>query len=76
VSRLTAIHWKKLVCIFKKAGFKEERQSGDHIILVKTGVLRPIVIPKQSELGIDIIKSNMRTAGMSREDYFNYLSKC
>jgi len=40
----------------------------------KEGCLRPVVIPKYKEIGVDIIKSNMRNAKMSREDYFKYLN--
>lgn len=74
--RLTPIHWKKLKCVFEKAGFKEDRQVGDHVAFIKDGVLRPVIIPKYSNIGIEIIKRNMRTAGMSRNKYFELLSKC
>ena len=36
---------------------------------------RPIVIPKYKEVGLDIIRRNMRTAGMSRKEYLSFLSK-
>lgn len=39
---------------------------------VKDGVSRPVVIPKYPEIGINIIQSNMRTAGMTRKEYFKY----
>ena len=74
--RLTPIHWRKLTCIFEKAGFVKDREEGDHICYVKSGVARPVVIPKYHEIDLDIIKSNMRTANMTREEYFNYLRKC
>jgi hypothetical protein len=34
-----------------------------------------VVIPEYDEIDIDIIKSNMRTVGMSREEYFALLKK-
>lgn len=74
--RLTPIHWKKLKCVFEKAGFVFHREEGDHIALVKPGVSRPIIIPKYDSVGLDIIKANMRTANMSREDYFVLLAQC
>ena len=70
------MRWKILECIFKHDGFTFERQSGDHRSYVKNGVLRPIVIPNYKEIDIDIIKANMRTAGMTREQYFKLLAKC
>ncbi|OGP50726.1 MAG: hypothetical protein A2Y79_02015 [Deltaproteobacteria bacterium RBG_13_43_22] len=74
--RLTPIHWKVLECIFQRAGFVFDRQTGDHRTYVRKGSPRPIVIPTYHEIDVDIILSNLRTAGMSREDYFNYLKDC
>lgn len=74
--RITPIKWKILECIFIKDGFVFERQSGDHRSYSKEGILRPIVIPTYDEIDIDIIKSNMKTAGMSRDRYFELLNKC
>ncbi len=42
--------------------------------MVKDGVLRPVSIPKYDEVGRDIIQGNMRTASMTREQYFEYLN--
>jgi len=74
--RITPINWKKLECIFLKAGFKFARQVGDHRSYTKKGIHRPIVIPTYNTIDTHIIQSNMRTAKMSRTDYFNYLSQC
>ena len=74
--RLTPVKWKTLECIFLKDGFVFERQEGDHRAYSKKGVLRPVVIPTYKEIDLDIIQSNMRTAGMSRERYFEILAIC
>ncbi|NLD36254.1 MAG: addiction module toxin, HicA family [Desulfatiglans sp.] len=66
MSRITPVKWKTLECIFLKDGFLFERQEGDHRSYSKKNVLRPIVIPSYNEIDVDIIKSNMRTAGMTR----------
>jgi predicted RNA binding protein YcfA (HicA-like mRNA interferase family) len=65
-----------LECIFLKDGFEFVRQKGDHKSYSKKGIARPVVIPTYKEIDTDIIKSNMRTAGMSREQYFKYLNQC
>jgi predicted RNA binding protein YcfA (HicA-like mRNA interferase family) len=54
---LTALHWKKIECVFKKAGFKFSRQTDNHLVYTKDGILRPIIIPKYDEVGIGIIKN-------------------
>ncbi len=74
--RITPIHWKVLECIFQKAGFVFERHRGDHRTYSKKGVRRPIVIPTYNEIQLDIIKGNMRTAGMTNNEYFQFLKKC
>ncbi|MEA2109020.1 MAG: type II toxin-antitoxin system HicA family toxin [Pseudomonadota bacterium] len=74
--RITPVSWKVLACVFEKAGFVFDRQAGSHRTYVKSGVARPVVIPAHKEVYPEIIKSNMKTAGMSREEYFSYLEQC
>jgi predicted RNA binding protein YcfA (HicA-like mRNA interferase family) len=76
MSSLTPQRWQVLECIFQRDGFVFERETGSHRVYSKAGYDRPVIIPKYNEVGIDIIKSNMRTAKMSRERYFELLSKC
>ena len=42
----------------------------------REGTLRPVVIPKYPEIDRDIILSNLRTAGLSRKEYFQQLDEC
>ncbi|MFQ5950241.1 MAG: type II toxin-antitoxin system HicA family toxin [Nitrospiria bacterium] len=74
--RITPVHWKVLKCIFERDGFTFERSEGDHMVYVKEGVLRPVIIPTYKEIDTHIIRSNMRTAKMSRERYFKLLKEC
>lgn len=74
--RLTPVNWKLLECVFQKAGFVFERQAGSHRCYIKAGVARPIVIPTYKEVDVKIIKSNMKTAGLSREEYLKLLHEC
>lgn len=52
-----------------------DRQRGSHIVMVKDGVNRPVVIPKMNDVKVGIIRANMRTAGMTLEKYFELLEK-
>ena len=36
---------------------------------------RAVVIPEYNEVDVDIIKNNMRTVNMTREEYFDLLKK-
>ena len=71
--RITPVPWKVLECIFFKAGFEFERQEGSHRSYHKAGCLRPVIIPTYKEIDILIIRATMRSAGMTREQYFRYL---
>lgn len=73
--KLSPVSWKVLTKIFEADGFTLERQSGSHLVYSKAEIPRPIIIPKYDEIGLDIINSNLRSAGMSRERYFELLEK-
>lgn len=73
---MPAIHpvdYKALVKVFEQDGFTFDRQHGDHLIYVKHGVKRPLVIPTYKEIPVFIIKNLLRTSGMSRERYLELL---
>ena len=74
--RITPTHWRIQECIFTKDGFVFERQKGDHKVYSRKGTKRPVVIPMYNEVCLDIIQSNMRTANMTRDKYFEYLNEC
>ena len=71
--RLTPQHYRILVKLFERVGFSVSRTRGSHIIMNKAGVDRPLVIPKYERVDVDIIKANLRTAKMSRDEYFDLL---
>lgn len=65
--RFAPTDWKTKLAVFEADGYRQDRQTSSHIVMSKPGVLRPVIIPKYPAIGLDIIKRNMRTAGMSRE---------
>jgi predicted RNA binding protein YcfA (HicA-like mRNA interferase family) len=75
MSRITSISASRLRKVFEKAGFTCVRTEGDHFVYTKEGVARPVVIPDWKELPVFIIKNNLRTAGITREEYFSLLEK-
>jgi hypothetical protein len=76
MKKLSPISWKRLRRVFELEGFVFKPGKGDHWKGEKAGVARPIVIPAYDEVGLDIIRSCMRTAGMTRERYLQLLEKC
>lgn len=71
--RITPVHWRRLEQVFLATGFRFARQEGSHRSYVKPGVLRPIVIPTYDEVPVFIIRNNLRTAGLSRDEYLRLL---
>jgi predicted RNA binding protein YcfA (HicA-like mRNA interferase family) len=74
--KLTSIHYTTLVRIFERDGFQVVRQKGDHLVMTKSGVPRPVVIKTSPRLvPVTHIRTNMTTAGMTRERYFQLLDE-
>lgn len=73
--RLTPIDYKKLVKVFEKKGFVYARTKGDHLVYQKEGLLRPVIIPKYKHIPEFIILKNLKTAGISRDEYLELLQK-
>jgi predicted RNA binding protein YcfA (HicA-like mRNA interferase family) len=73
--KVNPVSYKRLVRVFEAEGFRCVREEGDHMVFTKSGVLRPVVIPKYAAVPVFIIKNNLRTAGVSRERYFKLLGE-
>jgi len=74
--RITPVPHTVLLKVFEMDGFAVVRRKGDHIIMTKPGVRRPLVIKSSSKpVPVTHIRTNMATAGMSREYYFQLLEK-
>jgi len=71
--KLIPLHWKTLERIILAAGFRFARQEGSHRSYVKQGILRPVVIPTYDEVPVAIIRNNLKTAGISREEFLRLL---
>ena len=73
--KIKPTHYEIQVKIFEMAGCIYSRTKGDHLVYRFPGAIRPVVIPKYKEVPAFVIKNNMRILGMSREKYFELLSK-
>ena len=73
--KINPTSWKTQVKVFEKFGCSFVRQKGDHLIFTHPEARRPVIIPKYNEITVTIIRTNMRTVGMSREEYFKILNE-
>ena len=67
--RLAPVHWRRLEKVFELVGFRFVRQEGSHRSYTRPGTPRPVVIPAYDEVPVAIIKNNLKTAGLSRDEY-------
>ncbi|MYB64873.1 addiction module toxin, HicA family [Candidatus Poribacteria bacterium] len=73
--RLSSTDWQTQVKIFEKFGCSFVRQKGSHLIYHHPDAIRAVVIPRYDEVPINIIRNNMRTVNLSREEYFRLLAE-
>jgi predicted RNA binding protein YcfA (HicA-like mRNA interferase family) len=73
--RITPVSWNTLVRIFELYGCEYKRKKGSHHILICPGAKRAVVIPEYNEVDVEIIRNNMKTADMTREEYFDLLQQ-
>jgi hypothetical protein len=66
---LKRITWQELRDVCRLLGCVEARAKGDHLIMTRPGLARPVVIKMDRDLGEDIIRSNMRTLGIDRIEF-------
>jgi len=73
--KLGPIDGKDLIKIFLKFGYRVTGGKGDHTTMQRRGSPRPVVIQHKKDLPDFIIKGNLNTAGMTREQYFKLRSE-
>ena len=73
--RIAPVDWRVLVNVFFAVGFQIARQEENHRSYTKRRIARPVVIPVYDEVPVSIIRTNLKTAGISRDEYFRLLEK-
>ncbi len=71
--KLSPPDWQTQVRVFEKYGCVFVCQRGSHLIYDHPKARRPVIIPKYDEVPVTIIRTNMRTVGMTRDEYFQLL---
>ena len=70
---LTVIHWQRFEKFLLFIECKFERERGDHRIYWRDDLKRPVVIPRDRELPVFIIRNNLRLLGVSSQEYLEIL---
>lgn len=75
MAHLVPIHWKKFEKFLLFVGCILEREKGDHRIYWRQGLKRPVVIPRDDELPVFIIRNNLRILNINPEEYLEILKQ-
>jgi predicted RNA binding protein YcfA (HicA-like mRNA interferase family) len=74
--KIAPIDYRTLIRVFELDGFAISRQKGDHIVMTKPGISRLVVIKTSPrKVPVTHIHTNLITAGISRERYFELLEQ-
>ena len=75
MAHLIPIHWKKFEKFLLFIGCYFKREKGDHRIYWRKGLKRPIVITRNKNLPVLIIRNNLRVLSISPDEYIEILKR-
>jgi predicted RNA binding protein YcfA (HicA-like mRNA interferase family) len=73
MSKIPLLTPHEVIRAFENLGWEVARQKGSHIILVKEGHIATISIPKHREVARGTLKSLIRKADLSLEEFIEAL---
>ena len=74
MARLPVISGVQFVRAMERAGYYWEHTQGSHMILIHPD-RRRLSVPRQRELGSDLLRALIRDAGLTREEFFRLLKE-
>ena len=66
---LPVLSGRKAVRVFENLGWQVARQRGSHIIMVKDGEIATLSIPDHKEVAKGTLRSLIRTAGITVDEF-------
>lgn len=75
MAHLTPIHWNKFEKFLLFVGCRFEREKGDHRIYWRDGLERPVVIPREKDLPVFVIRNNLRILDINPDEYLEILKR-
>jgi predicted RNA binding protein YcfA (HicA-like mRNA interferase family) len=75
MAHVAPISWKKFDKFLRYVGCEFKREKGDHRVYNRDGLLRPIIVPQDSQIPVFIIRNNLRVLNISTEEYLEILQR-
>jgi predicted RNA binding protein YcfA (HicA-like mRNA interferase family) len=73
MNRLPACSGTRAIRAFERAGWRRDRQKGDHVSLIKAGSSRVLTVPLHKELATGTLRRLIRDAGLTVEEFVKKL---
>ena len=73
MGKLGNISGKEAAKAFEKIGWHPIGQVGSHLVLVKKGARANLSIPQHKELSVGTLRSLIRSAGLTVDEFLNLL---
>ena len=70
--KLPAMSGAEVVKAFGRAGWRRDRQRGSHVVMLKPGEIASLSIPQHREVAPGTLRSLIRAAGMSVEEFVGF----
>lgn len=75
MDKVGKVSWKRFEKFLLAVGCEFKSQEGSHRKYRKPGLLRPIIVPCDAQLPQFIISNNLRTLGISREQFAEIIAR-
>ncbi len=69
--KLPVVSGKECIRRLKRNGWHQDRQRGSHVVMLKAGEIASLSIPLHRELAPGTLRSLIRAAGMTVEEFIN-----
>lgn len=73
MTKLPRVSGRECVKALEKAGFRFRRQKGSHMTLTRNNPYAQVVVPDHKELGKGILRSIIRGAGLTIDEFVELL---
>ncbi len=69
MTQLPVISGAKVVRAFEKAGWRQDRQRGSHVVMLKPGCNVSLSVPQHREIAPGTLRALIRSAGMTVDEF-------
>ena len=69
MTKLPVVSGSDAVRAFERAGWRQDRQRGSHVVLVRPAHIASLSVPQHRELAPGTLRALIRAAGMSVEEF-------